>query len=114
MNTSEFDRIPDADSEAIAIETQVFNLARSIPVGRVLSYGSLGALCEPPVSGYICGRILGRAQDDVAWWRVVGKAGNLPIRKRAPDLETEQREKLRNEGIEFDDEIDMARYEWRP
>ena len=96
------------------MDAQVFGLARRIPAGRVVSYGSLGARCEPPISGYVCGRIMGRVGEDVPWWRVVGKNGNLPIRKRNPDLETEQRQKLRAEGIDFEDAIDMARFEWQP
>ncbi|HEX8552919.1 MAG TPA: MGMT family protein [Abditibacteriaceae bacterium] len=108
------EEMKDEEAANEPVETQIFHLARCVPTGRVLSYGSLGALCEPPVSGYICGRILGRALGDVPWWRIVGKKGNLPIRKRAPQLEEEQRERLNEEGIAFDETIDMARYEWRP
>jgi methylated-DNA-protein-cysteine methyltransferase-like protein len=95
---------------------QVFEQARSIPAGHVISYGALGALCDPPISGYVCGRIMGRVAPDVPWWRIVGKNGRLPIRKRNPNLGVEQRERLEAEGIVFDEDggIPMARYEWRP
>lgn len=92
----------DDASQDTTIIAQVYAVARAIPPGRVMSYGVVGARCEPPVSGYICGRIMNRALSDVPWWRVVGKAGNLPIGKRSPNLMREQREKLEEEDVEFD------------
>ena len=96
------------------IDARVFELVRSVPAGRVVSYGSVGAACEPAISGYVCGRILGRASDDVPWWRVVGKDGALPIRKRAPELEERQKKQLLKEGVIFtaDGQIDMIQCEW--
>ncbi len=93
----------DKASDA-TIVAQVYEQARNIPPGRVLAYGALGALCDPPISGYICGRIMNRALQDVPWWRVVAKDGSLPVAKRNPALAHEQRQKLQNEGVEFDDE----------
>jgi methylated-DNA-protein-cysteine methyltransferase-like protein len=88
--------------ENAALYEQVYALARQVPCGRVISYGALGARCEPPISGYICGRIMGIARDDsVPWWRVVAKSGVLPIIKRNPQLADEQRERLENEGVGF-------------
>jgi len=84
-------------------ELQVFAITRRIPAGRVLSYGEVGALCEPPISGYVCGRVLGNVTDSVPWWRVVGKNGDLPIRKRNPHLAAEQRAKLESECVKFDE-----------
>src|SRR5687768_1284087 len=77
---------PIADA---AIVEQVYSIVRAIPHGRVMSYGAVGAQCDPPISGYICGRIMRMASDDVPWWRVVGKNGALPITKRHPELAQE-------------------------
>ncbi len=93
----------ESDADASSIE-QVFALARSIPRGKVLSYGALGARCDPPISGYICGRIMNRSGEDVPWWRVVAKDGRLPVSKRSPHLALEQRQTLESEGVEFDEE----------
>jgi methylated-DNA-protein-cysteine methyltransferase-like protein len=93
----------DAASDA-TIVAQVYERARAIAPGRVLAYGALGALCDPPISGYICGRIMNQVLQDVPWWRVVAKDGSLPIAKRNPALAQEQRDKLRAEGVEFDEE----------
>lgn len=83
------------------IIAQIYELARAIPEGKVLSYGVLGAQCDPPISGYICGRIMNGALEDVPWWRVVAKDGTLPISKRNPLLAKTQREKLESEGVQF-------------
>ncbi len=89
--------------ETDQVRRQILQLAREIPIGRVISYGALGKRSEPPVSGYICGRIMGLALDDVPWWRVVGKDGLLPIGKRGPEMAARQRQLLREEGIEFEE-----------
>lgn len=83
---------------------QVRDIVRSIPAGRVLAYGQVGAQCEPPLSGYICGRILHHALEDVPWWRVVAKDGHLPIGKRRAELAQKQRALLENEGVTFEND----------
>ena len=95
-----------SDADAASDETviaQVYAIARAIPPGRVMSYGAVGARCQPPISGYICGRIMVHAHDAVPWWRVVGKDGTLRISKRNPLLAADQRAKLEAEGVEFDE-----------
>ncbi len=91
-------------NEAELLRAQVERLCHAIPHGRVISYGALGARCEPPISGYVCGRVMGRVMDVAPWWRVVGKTGNLPIHKKGPERAREQRELLESEGVEFADD----------
>jgi len=102
---------PDAESDD-TIKQQIFKIVRAIPAGKVLSYGAVGARSTPPISGYICGRIMGVVPPDVPWWRVVGKEGNLPIRKRNPELSIQQREKLVAESVKFDEngKVKMAEF----
>ncbi len=105
--------LPDiAQASDQTIRDQIFELARAIPAGRVASYGALGAACEPPISGYICGRILQNVAEGVPWWRVVAKDGALPISKRSPHLAQEQRAKLEAEGVEFgsDGKVSMSEF----
>ena len=106
--------MPSHEEETLQqrIIEQVFTHARSIPAGRVIAYGALGARCTPPISGYICGRIMNQTLDDVPWWRVVAKDGSLPIAKRNPALAQEQRDKLVAEGVTFDEEgrIHMSQF----
>ena len=85
------------------IHRQLVALVRAIPAGRVIAYGALGARCEPPISGYFCGRIMGRKSDEaMPWWRVVAKNGTLPLARRSPELSRGQRETLEEEGVRFD------------
>lgn len=94
------------------IVARIYEIVRAIPAGRVMSYGAVGAQCEPAISGYICGRIMIHSHDEVPWWRVVGKDGALRISKRNPLLARDQRDRLEAEGIEFNDEgrVQMARF----
>jgi len=98
------------------ITQQIYEIVRAIPKGKVLSYGAVGERSTPPISGYICGRIMGNVPSDVPWWRVVGKDGNLPIRKRHPELSIQQHEMLIAEGVEFDEEgkVNMSGFSNRP
>ena len=99
----------ETSGEQERIRHQILQLAREVPAGRVISYGALGKRSEPPISGYICGRIMGLAMDDVPWWRIVGKDGMLPIGKRGPEMAMRQRELLASEGIEFEENGAIAR-----
>ncbi|HEX8464546.1 MAG TPA: MGMT family protein [Abditibacterium sp.] len=101
MNNSDEKEI--AAREALRLRVQVMKLAQEVLRGRVISYGALGKRCEPPISGYVCGRVMAQVLDDVPWWRVVGKDGNLPISKRGPGHSERQRELLGEEGVEFDE-----------
>lgn len=95
------------------IIAQIHDIARAIPAGRVMSYGAVGAQSQPPISGYICGRIMIHAHEQVPWWRVVGKDGTLRISRRNPLLARDQRDRLEAEGVGFDDagRVDMANFE---
>ncbi|RYX80763.1 hypothetical protein EON83_27215 [bacterium] len=95
---------PDSQNEAERLRQQVMRLCREIPEGQVASYGQIGALCDPPISGYICGRVMGNVMDNVPWWRIIGKDGKLPISKRGPNHSLDQRKRLENEGVGFDED----------
>ena len=100
------------DEKDDTITQQIYEIVRAIPKGKVLAYGAVGARSTPPISGYICGRIMGDVPSDVPWWRVVGKNGNLPIRKRNPELSIQQRELLEAESVEFDEsgKVEMTQF----
>ena len=84
------------------LRLQIHQLVRQIPAGKVTNYGSIGAACNPPISGYICGRLMQNTPADVPWWRVVAKDGTLPAAKRSPELGREQRTLLLEEGVNFE------------
>lgn len=82
---------------------ELWNIVRSIPRGCVASYGSVGTALTRPVSGFIVGRWMAQCPDDVPWWRVVGADGGYPLAKRDAALGVMQKQKLEQEGIEFED-----------
>lgn len=83
---------------------QLWSVVRRIPSGRVASYGTVGKAMPRPVSGVLIGKWMASCPPDVCWWRVVGSDGRLPVGKRSPLLEREQRERLRSEGVEIEDD----------
>ena len=79
---------------------EVWARVKSIPPGRVASYGEVGRSLQAPMSGFLIGRMMGRCPDGVPWWRVVAKSGSFPVGKIDPRLEWTQAEHLANEGVE--------------
>ena len=92
--------------------TELWETVRSIPSGRVASYGNVGRSLSSPTSGYFVGRWMADCPDDVPWWRVVAKDGRLPVWKKDPDLEVLQIQRLEAEGVGVVNGcVDMARFE---
>jgi methylated-DNA-protein-cysteine methyltransferase-like protein len=90
---------------------ELWSLIRSIPSGRVSSYGTVGQHLKHPTTGRIVGRWLTNCPENVPWWRVVGFNGRLPIAKQGIGLENLQADLLTKEGVEVvDGKIDMRRF----
>lgn len=88
---------------------QLFDLVRSIPRGRVTSYGRLARTLVPRVPAVLVGKWMANSPDDVPWWRVVGANGDIPLAKRDPAMADVQLKKLRQEGVPTDGEsVDLA------
>jgi len=111
-------------SDQQAFRQQVYRIVRSIPPGRVLTYGDIGELIPPPAGidlpayGRVRARWVGYAladcPEDLPWQRVVNARGGISPR---PGLGPQvQRTLLEAEGVAFDrhGHIDLARYRWRP
>ena len=75
--------------------TRVLAVVRSIPSGRVLTYGDVAALAETVVTARDVGQVLLRhgEAEDVPWWRVLRADGTPP-----PHLLERQLGLLRAEG----------------
>ena len=83
----------------------LWKLVRSIPRGRVASYGAVGRALPNPCSGFLVGRWMAACpQDGTPWWRVVSAHGHLPIGKRSPEAAIEQRRLLEKERVRFVDD----------
>ena len=93
----------------------LWKLVREIPEGLCASYGDLGRALPNPTSGRIVGRWMASAPEDIPWWRVIAKTGDLPIAKRDPVLGMTQRQLLEKEGVPFvDGRVDLPSCEWIP
>lgn len=80
----------------------VWLVARSIPSGRVMSYGQIGRECG--VHPRRVGRIVSRIGDDIPWWRIVRSDGTPAACHdgAAPAI-------LRSEGVPFEgDKVDFG------
>jgi methylated-DNA-protein-cysteine methyltransferase related protein len=89
---------------------------RSVPAGRVASYGGVAAAAGRPAAARAVGRALARLPDgsDVPWWRVVSWRGEITM-PRSGHAAPLQRVLLTGEGVVFDTagRADMAACGWR-
>ena len=103
---------------------RVYEIVRSIPPGRVMTYGSIGALIPPPktVDGAAYERIRARwvgyalsdAPQGLPWHRVVNAQGRISARHGLGPLA--QRALLEGEGVAFDPrgQLELATLRWDP
>ena len=93
---------------------RVHDAVRSVPSGRVASYGAIAELAGRPGAARAVGAVLRSLEEDgVPWWRVINARGELTI-PRIHHGRTLQRELLEAEGVTVDDDgrVDMERYGW--
>jgi methylated-DNA-protein-cysteine methyltransferase related protein len=101
---------------------QVWEVVRTIPPGKVCSYGMVARLL-PPLPGIDprdlevfgarwVGGAMAACPEDVPWQRVVNAQGKISLSNS--QARQRQRELLEAEGVEFDerDRIDMKRFGW--
>jgi len=107
--------LPDA-----AFKAMVWKIARTIPAGKVATYGQIAAFIPAPEGvspqGYQtararwAGQSMAECPHDVPWQRVINAQGMISPRKGAE----EQRRLLEAEGVLFDarGRINLARFGW--
>ena len=103
-----------------AYYSQVWDLVRQIPAGRVATYGQLARIIPPPggmdPKSYRAfgprwiGGAMAACPEGVPWQRVINAKGEISLR---PGAET-QRRLLEEEGVTFDERgrVDLARFGW--
>jgi methylated-DNA-protein-cysteine methyltransferase-like protein len=97
----------------------LFALIRSVPRGKVVTYGQAAEGVEGVrLTARMVGSAMRVAPNDVPWHRVVGAGGTLPIGKISPEMLLRQRELLELEGVRFipgrNNIIDMTNHQWLP
>jgi methylated-DNA-protein-cysteine methyltransferase-like protein len=93
---------------------RVLEIIRSIPRGKILTYGQVAALADAPRAARQVGRILYVYGAPVPWQRVVNHYGGLSTYKVG--LGERQRSLLEGEGVVFGagGTLDLKAYQWRP
>ncbi len=92
---------------------QVYDVVRSIPPGRVMSYGQVAAAAGNPRMARQVGWALHACGEEIPWQRVVAKDGRLTVREASGF--PLQRVLLEGEGVAFDSQGRvMAPYFWLP
>ncbi len=98
---------------------QVWQLARQVPYGKVVTYGQIAQLQPPPAgvepqeykafSPRWVGDAMAACPPDVPWQRVINAQGRISVRPGAQ----RQRQLLEDEGVVFvNDRVDLKRYQW--
>jgi len=99
-----------------AFRRAVLRLVRSIPAGRVATYGQIAAMAGFPKRPRQVGMILKGLPEgtDLPWHRVVNAQGRVPSEGRWWGAMV-QIQRLREEGVEVDalGNLALAVYQWR-
>jgi methylated-DNA-protein-cysteine methyltransferase related protein len=110
---------------AILSATQVLQMVRKIPKGRVATYGDIAARCGAPSNARQVGAILRdySAEDDQApapWHRVVNSQGAISerIRHWQGGSDVLQKVLLENENVGFiltgsKPRVDLKKFRWK-
>jgi len=107
-----------------AYNARVYDLVRTIPPGRVATYGQIGRLVpvttgmDPGTYLRLAPRWVGSAMaacpDEVPWQRVINSQGKISPRPGMVVLV--QRKLLEDEGVIFDEKerVDLQQFGWQP
>lgn len=99
---------------------QVWHLVRQVPQGKVVTYGQIAQMLQPPTgiepqeykafSPRWVGDAMAASPNDVPWQRVINSQGKISQRPGAE----RQRQLLEEEGMLFvKDKVDLKVYQWR-
>ena len=91
----------------------VYEIVRTIPPGRVMTYGQISSMLGARLSPLAVGWALRACPEDVPWQRVVNASGGCST-ERLPDLPGGlQQRLLEREGVEFDARGKLSLKEYR-
>ncbi len=91
---------------------EVLKAVKSVPQGKVVSYGQIALMTGNPRAARQVGWVLNKLGDNkTPWWRVINNSGRISI-KHSEFTALEQKELLESEGVEVSKnfEIDIENY----
>lgn len=99
-----------------AYRDKVYELVRTIPRGRVMTYGQIAAILGEGYTPRTVGYVMHAADtDDVPWQRVINSQGRCSTGKMTIPMNLQQ-SMLENEGVIFNatGKCDLTVYRWDP
>jgi len=97
---------------------RVYSVVRSIPRGKVATYGRVASLAGYPHAPRLAGYALYALAEGtpLPWHRVVGAGGRLSLARLSPDGALTQRMRLEREGVRFDarGRVELRAFAWAP
>jgi methylated-DNA-protein-cysteine methyltransferase related protein len=93
---------------------RVYAILRSVPRGKVVTYGQLALMAGRPRAAREVGWIAHAGLPGLAWQRVVNRLGKLASGYR--DGRRGHKRDLEREGVRVGEDftVDLARYQWWP
>jgi methylated-DNA-protein-cysteine methyltransferase-like protein len=95
---------------------RVVRFIRSVPAGKVATYGQIADYAGNPRAAREVAYILHSSseKEGLPWQRVINSKGSISL-KRGRGYEL-QKKMLEDEGVVFDgeDRVDLARFRWQP
>ena len=94
---------------------RVYRIVRSIPRGRVMTYGQLAEILGEGYTPRTVGFVIHGSDDETPWHRVINAQGGCSTGRIALPSDKQQR-MLVAEGVEFNERgrCDLQRYLWIP
>ncbi len=95
---------------------KVYDIVRSIPVGRVMNYGQIAMVLGDGYTARTVGYVMhGADSESVPWQRVINSQGKCSTGRLTIPINLQQ-ELLEAEGVEFNaaGKCDMSKYQWWP
>ncbi len=92
----------------------IWNIVRTIPRGKVASYGQVARLAGLPKRARLVGTALGAAPaGSLPWYRVMNSQGRIALPPNSRGFR-EQRKRLREEGVMVvKGRVDLGQYGWK-
>lgn len=94
---------------------RVYTIVRTIPVGKVMTYGQLAIILGEGYTARTVGYVMHGAGEGVPWQRVINSQGKCSTGRLTMPLNLQQ-ELLEAEGVVFSasGKCDLKKYQWFP
>ena len=94
---------------------RVYRIVRSIPRGRVMTYGQLAEILGDGYTPRTVGFVMHGSDDKTPWHRVINSQGKCSTGRIVLPADKQQR-MLEREGVKFDDagRCDLEKFLWKP